>query len=276
VRLLVVPPLPGALEEALRGLSTGRDLSVTTTAAAPPPDDSLEVCDVLALPASQTGSWLPSLERIPAEGRPAVVVWGDEAAAAPALEDGADLWLPEDATAPTLAAQLGALLRRLAEGSGTRDPRTGFVRRSALLQLVQHELERSQRYRRPVSLLSARVAPGAERARTAEALRVLVRSVDRVGPLSEAVWLALMPETDAKGAWAAAQRLEAELAGSGGGRGSIGLATFPCRGVASGEDLISRALESLAQGERSRRVVPYASPDVVWSRTPAGPDGWET
>jgi GGDEF domain-containing protein len=276
VRLLVVPPLPGALEEALRKLSTGRDLSVATTAGAPPPDEAPAVCDVLALPADQTRSWLPSLERMPAESRPALVVWGDEAAAAAALEDGADLWLPAQATAPTLAAQLGALLRRLAEGSGTRDPRTGFVGRSALLELTQHELERSQRYRRPLSLLAARVAPGAERARTPEALRILVRRVDRVGRLSEAVWLALMPETDAKGAWSAAQRLEAELAAAGGGRGSIGLATFPCRGVASGEDLISRALESLAQGERSGRVVPYASPDVVWSRTPAGPDAWET
>jgi signal transduction histidine kinase/DNA-binding response OmpR family regulator len=102
-----------------------------------------------------------------------------------------------------------ALLRKT--GS---DPETGMFDRSGLLNRLGHELSRSQRYRRPLSM-AVLVPDGAvaqERIREcAMLIRERIRTPDFIAHLGDGVFAVVLPESNAAGAHAICSRLTTEL-----------------------------------------------------------------
>ncbi len=102
-----------------------------------------------------------------------------------------------------------ALLRKT--GS---DPETGMFDRSGLLNRLGHELSRSQRYRRPLSM-AVLVPDGAaaqERIREcAMLIRERIRTPDFIAHLGDGVFAVVLPESNAAGAHGICSRLTTEL-----------------------------------------------------------------
>lgn len=102
-----------------------------------------------------------------------------------------------------------ALLRKT--GS---DPETGMFDRAGLLNRLGHELSRSQRYRRPLSMavLVPDGAGGKERIREcAMLIRERIRTPDFIAHLGEGVFAVVLPESNAAGAHGICSRLTTEL-----------------------------------------------------------------
>lgn len=98
----------------------------------------------------------------------------------------------------------------LKELKGT-DSETGLLTRSNLTSKLMQELARSQRYGNKLSIVSLRVAEGADSGETATKLGnylgLNVRNVDYAARWSEREFLVVLPETDADGARAFAGKI---------------------------------------------------------------------
>jgi signal transduction histidine kinase/PleD family two-component response regulator len=102
-----------------------------------------------------------------------------------------------------------ALLRKT--GS---DPETGMFDRAGLLNRLGHELSRSQRYRRPLSMavLVPDRAAAKERIREcAMMIRERIRTPDFIAHLGDGVFAVVLPESNAAGAHGICSRLTTEL-----------------------------------------------------------------
>lgn len=166
-------------------------------------------------------------------------------------------------------------LERLANS----DHLTGLANRRHFIEALDREVERSDRYARPLSLVLLDLdhfkkvndtwghAAGDEVLRdAARAMRAVCREIDLPARLGGEEMVILLPETDAEGARVVAERVRANIRESGhvGGEGrpfhvtaSVGVATRGPR-AATGEALLQRADEALyaaKRGGRNRVVV---------------------
>lgn len=140
------------------------------------------------------------------------------------------------------------------------DPIRGAGNFAQLKPSLDYEMGRARRYGRPLAcvLLGVDAAPrdaprgGDEGAaalvrQVTEALRSCLRGPDRLFRIEDD-YLALLPETDAGGAGAVAQRMVASLApetdGAPGLRAVAGVAAYPGASITSGEDLILAATQN--------------------------------
>ncbi|HSW28499.1 MAG TPA: diguanylate cyclase [Longimicrobiales bacterium] len=157
------------------------------------------------------------------------------------------------------------------------DPLTGLANRRDFMERLEQEVERSDRYVRPLSLVSLDLdhfksvndthghAAGDEVLReAARALRSVCRDVDLAARMGGEELALLLPETDAAGARIVAERVRERIAGaahrSPSGQAfrvtaSLGVAT--ARTGASGEALLQAADEALyrAKGAGRNQVV---------------------
>jgi diguanylate cyclase (GGDEF)-like protein len=154
-----------------------------------------------------------------------------------------------------ILAKLKAALER--ERSLSReDATTGVANARAFLELASTEVERSHRFRRPITLLYVDCDDfkavndnhghiiGDEVLRAAaRAMQGAVREVDFVARMGGDEFVVLLTETDAAGAEVAARRLHESLRDAMARRGwpvtfSVGVATFP-----AGMDSVEKALK---------------------------------
>jgi diguanylate cyclase (GGDEF)-like protein len=146
----------------------------------------------------------------------------------------------------TRTASLRTANARL-EALATTDPLTGLPNHRALVDVLDKEIERSQRYGRPCSLLFLdldhfkALNDGCGHAAGDAALRELgailgqsLRGIDTLGRWGGEEFIALLPETEAEAALAIGECLRATVAAhlfqSGGGMYltcSLGVATYP-------------------------------------------------
>lgn len=166
------------------------------------------------------------------------------------------------------------------EQQATTDPLTGIGNRRRMTEQINKELERSRRFKHPLSLLMADIdhfkevndAYGHESGdrvlvMVAHALASGMRSIDMASRFGGEEFVLLMPETDISVARAAAERLRADIAALrlAGDKGeeihltiSIGVAcSAPKGGMDSASSLLSRADKALyrAKHEGRDRVV---------------------
>lgn len=176
-----------------------------------------------------------------------------------------------------MAARLEADQAALAELANC-DGLTALLNRRAFLRLLREELERSRRYRHPCALLLLDVdrfkavndawghpAGDAVLRAIAERLRNEVRPTDRVARYGGEEFAVLLPETDAAGAAAAAERVRAAIAATPitlsadravSVTASAGVAAYPVHG-SDEEALVAAAdgaLYAAKDGGRSRVV----------------------
>lgn len=149
----------------------------------------------------------------------AVGVWTVPGAAAPTDVE-LHLALQLVATVASSARALNALRVRM-----STDEQTGVLNRAGVLELVERERERALRYRRNLSVifidldslkrvndLHGHAAGDALITTVAHTLRAVLRNSDGVGRLGGDEFLAVLPETDARGARAAIDRVKQALA----------------------------------------------------------------
>jgi len=288
VKLVALPPLPDPLRKALELLrARGVESELLAADGSPSPGELSHTCSALLAGAAEQRELVERLRASVDADSLAVAVFGtDEHAGRAALDAGADLWLDPRESAETLAARLDALLRRAAPGGAHRvDSLTGLLGHATFAELLLHEMERAKRYKRPMSVLAIepddpeRAGPAAARdtlmRHVAASLRESVRDVDLLARLGPDRFALLLPETDARGALKAAERLREAVASRDdvAATVSIGAAGFPSRGMEAPEHVLGRSLESLLQALRAggNRVVPFGAPDVVWAKNPPDP-----
>ncbi len=289
---IVAPgPVPPNLREALR-LLADNGWEVSSPEELPAPGE-LPGETLLLLPAARVPAILgaaPADEPLP----PSAAFGEDPAEGIAALAAGSDLWLDPAEAPDRLAARVEALGRRALLGGAPRvDSVTGLLGRPWFRDLLRHEFERAVRYRRALAVIvlepdGVEDLPAAGLGRlareTAARLRGLVRDVDLVARLGDRRFAVALPETDAAGGLAAAERLRQALADlplPGARRErrtttvSIGVAAWPSRGMERAEDLLGRAVEALRQASQrgGNTALPFGAADVIWSRTP--PDPWD-
>ncbi len=290
MRIVALGPLPPNLEAAL-GLLGESGWEVVSRDEVPEPGD-LAGETLLVLPADRAPGILAGTPRD--DPPPPSAAFGAlPEAGLEALAAGADLWLDPEEAPERLAARVEALGRRALLGGAPRvDSVTGLLGRPWFRDLLRHEFDRAVRYRRALAVLVLEpdAADGLPPAReeqlareVAGRLRRLVRDVDLVGRIGPRRFALALPETDAGGGLAAAERLREELADlplPGPRRErrtttvSLGVAAWPSRGMERADDLLGRAVEALGQARHrgGNTVLPFGAPDVIWSRTP--PDPW--
>jgi len=167
--------------------------------------------------------------------------------------------------------------------SATFEGLTGLYRREAVLERLEHEVERAFRYSRPLTVGMAdldhfkrvndrhgHLAGDALLKRVAEEIKRCLRTSDAVGRYGGEEFLLVLPETDLEGAWAAAEKVRSSIAAlevlvapgvTVSATVSIGLAELDL-GAAPGEatiyDLIRVADENLLEAKRTgrNRIVP--------------------
>ncbi len=159
--------------------------------------------------------------------------------------------------------------RRELERLSITDHLTGLYNRRYLMETLANEVRRSHRLEHPCALLMADVdhfkqyndayghlAGDEALARVATILKEATRDVDCAARYGGEEFVVLMPETEAAGAAATAQRIRARLAGDAlvGGKLtlSIGLAQFPGDADAA-EALLAVADAALYQAKREGR-----------------------
>ncbi|HYG64066.1 MAG TPA: diguanylate cyclase [Thermoanaerobaculia bacterium] len=186
-----------------------------------------------------------------------------------------------------VARHMATLLEnaRLAR-SATYEGLTGLLRREAVLERLDRELERALRYGRPLAVAIAdldhfkqvndrhgHLAGDALLRRTAQVIAGELRGTDAVGRYGGEEFLLVLPETVLEGAWTVAEKIrrrvqEAAVTAEGGAviraTLSIGLASLEdCRatGGGSARDLIAAADRSLYEAKDGgrNRVWPRAS-----------------
>lgn len=142
---------------------------------------------------------------------------------------------------------------------GSLDPETGFFGRQRLMQELERELQRAQRYGGELSLLSLglrwRIEDGQERgrwlARMVKHLREHTRGIDVCARLDEEVFAFVLPGTGKLGAARVAERLRRELAAIGPSNGDgvvaleVGISSFDTP-TADAHQLLHRSEEALA------------------------------
>jgi mutator protein MutT len=167
----------------------------------------------------------------------------------------------------------------------TRDPATGCLKPHFLRLRLDEELDRAQRYARPLALLFAdiddlsalndrygRAAGDAALGQLAALMIQNARAVDRVGRLAAGGFVLILPETPAGAAYGIAERLRADVAArrfAGGLRHKALRCTVSCgvaamRGQVAGEaqGLLGRADAALWRAKlagRNRTVVDSAA-----------------
>ena len=167
--------------------------------------------------------------------------------------------------------------------SATFEGLTGLYRREAILERLEHELERAFRYGRPLTVGMAdldhfkhvndrhgHLAGDALLKRIAEEIKRCLRTSDAVGRYGGEEFLLVLPETDLAGAWAAAEKVRSSIAAlevfvapgvTVTATISIGLAELDL-GTSPSEttiyDLIQVADENLLEAKRAgrNRIVP--------------------
>jgi len=130
---------------------------------------------------------------------------------------------------PRLRAAFGALADRVADAwrLATVDPLTGVANRQAILGLVDEEIERAARYRRPLSVILldldhfkrlndsyGHVAGDQVLRHIGGLLAASVRNVDTAGRYGGEEFLVVLPETDPDAAAAVAEKLRRIVAGT--------------------------------------------------------------
>jgi diguanylate cyclase (GGDEF)-like protein len=130
---------------------------------------------------------------------------------------------------PVLRAALERLATRIAmvEGMATTDVLTGVLNRQACLRLLATEIERANRYGRPIAVAlididhfkrvndtHGHAVGDAVLTQVARALASNVRAVDAVGRYGGEEFLLVMPETDPDAGAASAEHLRRLIAGS--------------------------------------------------------------
>jgi len=128
-----------------------------------------------------------------------------------------------------LRGSLERLAARIAnvEALASTDPLTGLVNRMTCLQVLETEIERANRYQRPLAVAIIDIdhfkrvndthghAVGDEALRhVAAVLRANVRNVDTLGRYGGEEFLLIMPETDVDGGLASAEHLRRVLGGT--------------------------------------------------------------
>ena len=167
-----------------------------------------------------------------------------------------------------VAARQRAALSRIAaaEAEALRDPLTGLANRRAFEQRLPDEVERSERYRRPLSLLMidlddfkrvndtrGHIAGDAVLVEVARQLRREMRAPDMVVRLGGEEFVMVLPETDEVAAFGLAERLRARILESSASDGvtvSIGVASTP-KAASTAVGLIHTADEALYEAKRS-------------------------
>ncbi|QQR74680.1 MAG: diguanylate cyclase [Holophagales bacterium] len=169
--------------------------------------------------------------------------------------------------------------------SATYEGLTGLLRREAILDQLERELQRAARYRRPLSIALAdldhfksindrhgHLVGDLVLKRTAQAVALALRATDTVGRFGGEEFLVVLPETDLTGASAVAEKLrevveelqiELEDGEVLGVTTSIGLASVPDAerpGLKSARDLLVEADRALyrAKAEGRNRIEPAA------------------
>jgi diguanylate cyclase (GGDEF)-like protein len=162
--------------------------------------------------------------------------------------------------------------------SATYEGLTGLLRREAILEQLDRELERAQRYGRPLTIAMAdldhfkqvndrygHLAGDALLRRIAQVVAGGLRSTDWIGRYGGEEFLLLLPETDMAGAAAVAEKIRHQVQGTpvpledgAAARAtlSIGLATLgevTGTGRAAGRDLIAAADRSLYAAKHAGR-----------------------
>ncbi len=291
MRIVALGPLPPNLEAAL-GLLDETGWEVVTREDELAPDD-LAGETLLVVPTGRAPGILAGSSGD--DPPPPSAAFGEDPdAGLGALAAGADLWLDPGEAPDRLAARVEALGRRALLGGAPRvDSVTGLLGRPWFRDLLRHEFDRAVRYRRALAVLvlepdGAGDLPRAGREQLAREiagrLRRLVRDVDLVGRIGPWRFALALPETDAGGGLAAAERLRDaldDLPVPGARRErrtttvSLGVAAWPSRGMERADDLLGRAVEALGQARQrgGNAVLPFGAPDVIWSRTP--PDPWD-
>ncbi len=293
MRLLVLSPLPGPLESALRALA---DEGRCTLVEGEPPEGAGPRCDAAVAEAAEARGLLAAPS--PTPHRP-LIVWGPPADAVAALEAGADLWVDPAEPGASLIARVSAAVRAARRSEASRvDSATGCPTEAVFQELLQREHERAVRYRRTLALVILEADPGGssppagvEAAPSAGAaaslVRAHVREVDILARLRGLRFGLLCPETDGAGALALGSRLRSALAAAPWASVrrpsrearrvrvtfSVGVAALPGRGIERPVHLYGRALEALAQAHRAGgdRVVGFGAADIVWSREAPDP-----
>jgi diguanylate cyclase (GGDEF)-like protein len=168
--------------------------------------------------------------------------------------------------------------------SATYESLTGLLRREAILEVLEKELLRAQRYSRPLTIGMAdldhfkqindrfgHLAGDTLLKRVAGAIAHGLRATDAVGRYGGEEFLLVLPETELAGAYAVAEKVRALVAGAhlrlddGGEAGvtvSIGLASLAhLEGGATPQALIAAADRSLyrAKSTGRNRVEPEAA-----------------
>ena len=295
MRIVAVAQLPPGLAEAVRTLAeTGWEIEQVADLPEAAPPGAAPGGEILLLVPAGLAPGLLARSAGSADPLPPCAVFGEEAAEGlAALAAGADLWLDPREAPAHLAARIEALGRRALLGGAPRvDSVTGLLGRAWFRDLLRHEFDRAVRYRRALAVLVLEpdggedLPPARQEALASEIagrLRRQVRDVDLLGRLGPRRFALALPETDAGGGLAAAERLRAALADlplPGPRRGSrtttvsLGVAAWPARGMERADDLLGRALEALGQARRrgGNVVIPFGAADVIWSRT--APDPW--
>ncbi len=176
--------------------------------------------------------------------------------------------------------EASAQLARLA----TIDTLTGLLNRRVFDERLGVEFRRSQRYRRPLSLLMIDLDhfkrvndehghPYGDfvLAETARSISDSIRESDVAGRYGGEEFVVMLPETEQKAALTVADKLRAEICGREFRRDgvsvrltfSVGIAALPATGMGNEADLISRADEALYEAKRlgrDRAVVAAAGP----------------
>lgn len=196
------------------------------------------------------------------------------------LECGADDFLVKPVDQRELLVRTGTLLRRkqlldALVAQASRDPLTGLYNRRTLASDLERELSRARRYRLPVGLIMLDVdffkqyndnnghPAGDEVLRqVASLLTAHTRQADLVCRYGGEEFVVLLPQTDLKGAAAAAEKLRAGVEehpfpygeSQPGGRltVSLGVAAYPEHGD-TGEELLRAADLALYRAKKSGR-----------------------
>jgi diguanylate cyclase (GGDEF)-like protein len=121
-------------------------------------------------------------------------------------------------------AMRNAALREMEQQLAITDPLTSLYNRRGFFELARHELERSWRFYRPLGLLMADIdhfkkindthghfAGDAVLVQLSQTMRDTLREVDLICRFGGEEFCVMLPESDPKGAWQAAERLRAAV-----------------------------------------------------------------
>jgi diguanylate cyclase (GGDEF)-like protein len=192
---------------------------------------------------------------------------------------------------PVAVALDSAILLRRSEELSVTDDLTRLYNCRYLNAALRREVERSRRYRMPVSLIfldldgfknvndrHGHLTGSRTLVEVGAVLRSTVREIDVVARFGGDEFCVVLPQTGPRGAMVIAERIRERIARTTFMRGhglevrvtaSFGIASFPEHGV-SGDDLIARADQAMyaakAAGKDAVRIAPMALPRAASGR----------